>query len=64
MSLSDHTHDGTEEQNKKEFDRWFMEIVFNQKTCAYRDVLRNCRKQLFESWMKERPMWFAKEENG
>jgi hypothetical protein len=41
--------------SREGFDDWFLGIVLSQESCALRDVLRDCKEELWESWLRIQP---------
>lgn len=43
----------TDEREK--FEDWFAGALLSQTSCLLRDVLRDCKNELWESWQKRKP---------
>lgn len=37
------------------FNDWYYDILLSQESCLLRDVLRDCREQLWASWLERNP---------
>ena len=45
---------------KEAFDDWFGGLLLlENSSCLYRDVLRQNRKNLWNSWLEIRPIWLT-----
>lgn len=49
---------GTVEQNKEAFESWFYDLMMAAGSCLCRDVLRENKKAMFETWLKVKPWRF------
>lgn len=55
----DQNNDWTPEQIKEQrkyFFEWFTDLLFQQNACVLRDILRNQKENLFQEWLKVRPL--------
>jgi len=50
-----------EEELNEAFNEWFIHSLYQQTSCLYRDVLRDCRAQLKAAFMERRPIWTTAE---
>ena len=46
-----------EEELAESFSEWFTALLFQQESCLYRDVLRDCRKELKAAFLVRKPVW-------
>jgi uncharacterized protein YwgA len=49
------------EELTEAFNDWFIDLLHDQPTCLYRDVLRDCKDQLKAAFIQRKPVWTSKE---
>lgn len=59
--MSEHNYSEQDLKELKEtFDDWFGGLLLlENSSCLYRDVLRQNRKNLWNSWLEIRPIWLS-----
>lgn len=46
-----------EEQKQRQlFNDWFIEILSDQSTCLFRDVIRDSKEEMFKHWLVRKPI--------